>query len=104
MKSLLIAATTVLALAACSKRDAPPPPPKTSALPAAAVPVTQATPPLPEPNAPKGAPGAIDSPATDPVKPLTKEEESNSMPMAGHGNNHSSPSLPGPKSKSPGSS
>jgi hypothetical protein len=36
---------------------------------------------------------AIDSPATNPKGTLTKDEETKAMPMAGHGNNHSSPSL-----------
>ena len=40
-----------------------------------------------------GAASAVDSPATDPKGALTKAEEANSMPMAAHGNNHSSPSL-----------
>jgi len=36
---------------------------------------------------------AIDSPATNPMGTLTKQDEQNAMPLAGHGNNHSSPSL-----------
>lgn len=36
---------------------------------------------------------AKDSPATDPKGTLSAQEESKSMPMAGHGNNHSSPAL-----------
>ena len=39
------------------------------------------------------APTAKDSPITDPLKPMTKSEEANSMPMAGQGNNHSSESM-----------
>jgi hypothetical protein len=39
---------------------------------------------------------AKDSAATDPKGTLTKTEETNSMPMAAHGNNHSSPSLEPP--------
>ena len=46
------------------------------------------------------APAAKDSPVTDPLSPLTKSTESNSMPMAGHGNNHSSESLNPVKAKS----
>ena len=42
-------------------------------------------------GSPTGA--SIDSPATDPKGTLTKDEEAKAMPMAGHGNNHSSPSL-----------
>jgi hypothetical protein len=52
----------------------------------------------PVPSAPTpvetvAAPLAIDSPETDPKGALTKAEEAVSMPMAGHGNNHSSPAL-----------
>jgi hypothetical protein len=36
---------------------------------------------------------AKDSAATDPKGELSKSEESKSMPMAGHGNNHASPAL-----------
>ena len=39
------------------------------------------------------APAAKDSPATNPLSPMTKSEEANSMPFAGQGNNHSSESL-----------
>ena len=46
------------------------------------------------------APTAKDSPVTDPLKPLTKSQEANSMPLAGHGNNHSSESLNPVKAKS----
>jgi len=35
----------------------------------------------------------IDSPATNPLGTLSPSEQSGSMPMAAHGNNHSSPSL-----------
>jgi hypothetical protein len=87
-------ATVVLAfalLAACSKTDNPPPP--NTAVPSTGAPVTQATPPLPTPDGARDAPVATDNKATDPTGQLTKGEESNSMPMAGHGNNHSSPSL-----------
>jgi hypothetical protein len=41
---------------------------------------------------------AVDSAATRPMDSLSKEKEVNSMPLAGQGNNHSSPSL----EKSPG--
>ena len=50
-----------------------------------------ALPPLPSGASPTAT--ARDSPATDPKGTLTKEEEAKAMPMAGHGNNHSSPSL-----------
>ena len=36
---------------------------------------------------------AIDSPATNPMGTLSKDDEQTAMPLAGHGNNHSSPSL-----------
>jgi hypothetical protein len=36
---------------------------------------------------------AVDSAATNPKGTLTQGKEANSMPMAAHGNNHSSPSL-----------
>jgi hypothetical protein len=42
---------------------------------------------------------ASDSPITDPLKSMTKSEEANSMPLAGHGNNHSSESLNPVKAK-----
>lgn len=41
----------------------------------------------------KASSTAIDSPATNPMGTLTKEDEQNAMPLAGHGNNHSSPSI-----------
>jgi len=41
----------------------------------------------------KASSTAVDSPATNPMGTLTKEDEQNAMPLAGHGNNHSSPSL-----------
>lgn len=82
-------------LAACSD-SAPPastpavPPPVGSAPPSApsAVP-----PPADLPRGADAASTAKDSAATDPRGTLTKEEESKSMPMAAHGNSHSSPSL-----------
>lgn len=55
------------------------------------------TPPPPAPSAGDAAGAAKDSAATDPKGTLNKEEESKSMPMAGHGNNHSSPALEPPK-------
>jgi hypothetical protein len=42
---------------------------------------------------------AVDSQATRPMDSLTKEKEVNSMPLAGQGNNHSSPSLEKPPAK-----
>ena len=46
------------------------------------------------------APAATDSPTTDPLGTLTKSEQSNSMPMASHGNNHSSEAMNPVKAKS----
>ncbi len=43
--------------------------------------------------APAPADGGKDSPATAPMSPLSKSEEKNAMPEAGHGNNHSSESM-----------
>ena len=64
------------------------PPPATSAPPVAAVPI----PPLPAGGtAPSET--AKDTASNTPMGTLTKEEASKSMPMAGQGNNHSSPSL-----------
>lgn len=91
-------------LAACgepSQPSASSPPPATSAA-APSPPATSAPavppPPLPAPSAGDSAVTAKDSAATDPKGTLSKQEESKSMPMAGHGNNHSSPALePAPK-------
>jgi hypothetical protein len=47
----------------------------------------------PASSGPDESKAGIDAPATDPLGTLTPEEQSKSMPMAGHGNNHSSPSL-----------
>ena len=102
--SSAVALACVAALAACSDAPAPtasapvtsaattpPAPPATSA---PAVP----TPPPAAPVAGDGATTAKDSAAMDPKGTLSKDEETKSMPMAGHGNNHSSPSLePAPK-------
>jgi hypothetical protein len=51
--------------------------------------------------APPATETAKDSPATNPTATLTKEKESNSMPMAGQGNNHSSESLEPGKATTP---
>lgn len=42
---------------------------------------------------PTPAEGGKDSPATAPLSPLSESEEKNTMPLAGHGNNHSSDSM-----------
>lgn len=47
----------------------------------------------PSSAAPAPAEGGEDSPATAPLSPLSESEEKNTMPLAGHGNNHSSDSL-----------
>lgn len=102
-----LALFAALSLGACSDQKitttaaAPELLPAQPAPPAVATPPV-ALPPLPSVNAgdataapaserPTGT--AVDSPATDPKGTLTKEEEAKAMPMAGHGNNHSSPSL-----------
>lgn len=54
---------------------------------ASSVPATSNVPVAPE------APTAKDSPATNPLGNLSKQEQANSMPLAGHGNNHSSESM-----------
>jgi hypothetical protein len=45
----------------------------------------------------KASSTAIDSPATNPMGTLTKEDEQNARPLAGQGNNPSSPSLEQPQ-------
>ena len=59
---------------------------------------SRATEPTPEPTTPPTKTNeqtARDNPATEPLADLTKEKESVSMPLAAHGNNHSSESLKG---------
>ena len=59
---------------------------------------SRATEPTPEPTNPPTKTNeqtARDNPATEPLADLTKEKESVSMPLAAHGNNHSSESLKG---------
>ena len=68
-----------------------------SATPPAVVVPSTPTPPVTESATATGT--AKDSPATDPKATLSKEDESKAMPMAAHGNNHSSPSLEAPKTK-----
>jgi hypothetical protein len=92
------------ALTACDTRDnrtsnqtgstVPPTqtaPPATPAAPADTAPAT-AVAPMPAPTATEGAPTAQDKASPDPLKEMTKAEESRSMPMAGQGDSHSSPS------------
>lgn len=64
--------------------------PSQAGTPVAPTPATHAAPP---PPAPPASATATDSPATEPMATLTKDKESASMPLAGHGNNHSSDSL-----------
>ena len=98
----------VAALPACNTRDnrtpnqtgstVPPAqtaPPMTAA-PADTAPSTAVTP-MPAPKAAEGAPTAMDTPNPDPLKAMSKAEESNSMPMPGQGDSHSSPSRDGKK-------
>ncbi len=92
------------ALTACDTRDSRPAnqtgspshptqtaPPKMTAAPADTPPAT-AVAPMPAPNAVEGAPTAKDTPIPDPLKEMSKAEESKSMPMPGQGDTHSSPS------------
>ena len=88
------AVALVGALAGCNEApDAKKvPPPAASAPPFVAV-----LPPPPVAAGVSSSETAKDSTATDPKGILSKDEESKSMPMAGQGNNHSSPSLEPPK-------
>jgi len=96
--------TIVGALSACDTRDSRSPnqtgstvpptqtvPPKMTAAPADTAPAT-AVAPMPAPKAAEGAPTAKDTPNPDPLEAMSKAEESKSMPMAGQGDSHSSPS------------
>jgi len=98
---LACCAAGAFALAACST-EAPvtPPAPRTGATALSPSPTVAGAPDpsVPSAGAVTGAPPvasqtAKDSASTQPAGTLTKEEEKNSMPMAAHGNNHSSPSL-----------
>jgi len=91
-RAIAITATVAAASLIAGCNDAPrttaTPPPAVSAPPVAAVP----TPPLPTGGvAPSET--AKDAKSNTPMGTLTKEEASKSMPMAGQGNSHSSPSL-----------
>lgn len=50
-------------------------------------------------QAPAPSDAGEDSPATQPASTLSETEEENKMPLAGHGNNHSSDSLEAGASK-----
>jgi hypothetical protein len=67
----------------------------TATMPAPTTPPAITQPETPGPTAPT----AQDLPETQPQAPLTKEKEQNSMPLANHGNNHSSESLDPKKAK-----
>ena len=98
--------TTIAAASTPELLSAQPAPPAVEAPPVALPPLPSvnasdaAATPAPEKPTPVDT-GAIDSPATDPKGTLTTTEEANSMPMAAHGNNHSSPSLESRPSDSP---
>ncbi len=79
-------------VAGCNEASKPTPAPTPP--PVASAPVVPAVP-TPPPTATGTSPSetAKDSAATGPMEKLSKEEESKSMPMAGQGNNHSSPAL-----------
>lgn len=107
MRRILLAALVPIALAACSE-VATPVTGKTESLPIGTRPEKTDVTAVPIPSAeqavgrePTAAPKAPQSTA-DMAKDLTKKEESNSMPMAGHGNNHSVPE-PTPGKKPSGS-
>jgi hypothetical protein len=91
--SLALACTGLLAACNDPAPPASPPavPPSVSSAPPSAPPAV--LPPVELPRGADAAGTAKDSAATDPKGTLTREEESKSMPMAAHGNNHSSPSL-----------
>ena len=93
--------TTVAAASSPELLQAQPAPPVVEAPPVAMPPLPSVSAsdataaPTPEKPTPvdTAAATATDSPATDPKGTLTNAEEASSMPMAAHGNNHSSPSL-----------
>ena len=86
--SLLVGCNDAPKQAKVTPPSASAPPSAASAPSVPAVPI----PPLPTVDA---APSetAKDTAANTPMEKLSKEEEAKSMPMAGQGNNHSSPSL-----------
>ncbi len=95
---LLIAITAAAAIVACGDKPSPPPqtnvvPPVSSAPPPAAASTSPAIPPAPTATGVNPAETARDSAATNPRGPMSKEQESKSMPMAGQVNNYSSTAL-----------
>ena len=96
---LLIAIITAAALVACGDKPSPPPetnvaPPVSSAPPPPAA-ITPPAVPSPPPMATGTNPAetARDSAATNPKEPMSKEQESKSMPMSGQAGSHSSTAL-----------
>ena len=96
MRVLLIAVAAA-GLAACSDEPSPSSSASTSTAstaPRAEAPASAAAPaPMPAPKSDAAGPTATDSAKTEPTGALNKTEEQTQMPMAGHGNNHSSPAL-----------
>jgi len=94
-RPVFVALSCGLLLAACGDSPGPVAPPP--AAPAASPPAEGSA--VPPPAASSAAPQVgeggrgVDSGATSPMEPMSKEKEVNSMPLAGQGNNHSSPSL-----------
>lgn len=97
---LTLVVAMALVAGACGKAEAPAEPLAASSAPATIspprTPVEEVPlPPLPSniTAAPDPSPKAQDSAANEPKAPLTKAEETNEMPKALHGNNHSSTAL-----------
>ena len=91
-----IAVAGVALIVGCGESKSPTTPTTpvaTAPTPPATTPPPVVPPPPAQPTADDGSGTAKDTAATDPKGTLTKSEESKAMPEAGHGNNHSSPSL-----------
>ncbi len=90
-----VAFVATLGLAACDRNEAPEAPSVSAgSAPSETVMQPDKMPaPAPEGAAAQAAPAARDSAATGPLDKMTPNKESNTMPEAGHGNNHSSPAL-----------
>ncbi len=94
----LITIAAAAMLVACGDKQSPPPqtngsPPVSSSNPTPPVTSMPAATPAPQPAATNRAETARDSAATNPNGTMSKGQESNSMPMAGQANNHSSTEL-----------
>lgn len=105
IRNLISVAVCALFVVACGEHPSPSAPPSTSSANSGPLGVAPAAPPspsgpgpVPPPTVDAGA-RAVDSPATRPMDSLSQEKEVNSMPLAGQGNNHSSPSLEQPPAK-----